>query len=223
MPRGVGERKGGKTDRAVCVLKDFPAPRQFRRKLYRPLNRAALRSWTRRGVFRPSSLIEETPRAGSAMFGRGGKKTRTRIEPRLDWRGGGEPSRRRSSRRILPTDPPDQSQKRKSAPLAVRLEARENANGAVRSLGHLVYWGLVLSVWGGSSPRRAFRLLREPAAPDRSARRPQATAQHRHPLRRRLAYRQSRRHRRARGQAHRSAALSAQGLRRHRGQAILRP
>ena len=78
------------------------------------------------------------------MFGRGGKKTRTRIEPRLDWRAGGA----RGDLRADPADrPPTTSRKRKTA-------SSRSASGPKRGrrrrslLGHLAYWGVVLSVWG---------------------------------------------------------------------------
>jgi penicillin-binding protein 1A len=76
------------------------------------------------------------------MFGRGRKKTRTRIEPRLDSRAGGSGGDLRAD----PADRPPTSRKRKNAP-------SRSASGAKRSrrrrsfFGHLVYWGVVLSVW----------------------------------------------------------------------------
>ena len=74
------------------------------------------------------------------MFGRGGKKTRTRIEPRLDSRVGGD-------LRADPADRPPTSRKKNSAPS--RSASRSKRNRRQRSvLGHLVYWGVVLSVWG---------------------------------------------------------------------------
>ena len=75
---------------------------------------------------------------------------------------------------------------------------------------------------GPRRARRARRLQRQPIAADRSACGAQAPAQHRDPQRRRLAYRQSRRHRRPGGEAHRPAALPAQGVRGDRGPAVLR-
>ena len=77
------------------------------------------------------------------MFGRGGKKTRTRIEPRLDSRGGGSGGDLRAD----PADRPPTARKKKNAP-------SRSGSGAKRGrprrsiLGHLVYWGVVLSVWG---------------------------------------------------------------------------
>jgi penicillin-binding protein 1A len=76
------------------------------------------------------------------MFGRGRKKTRTRIEPRLNSRapgGGGD-------LRADPADRPPSGRRKKS-------RASRSASGARgrrrRSLiGRLVYWGVVLSVWG---------------------------------------------------------------------------
>jgi penicillin-binding protein 1A len=76
------------------------------------------------------------------MFGGGRKKTRTRIEPRLDSRAGGSGGDLRAD----PADRPPTSRKRKNAP-------SRSASGAKRSrrrrsfFGHLVYWGVVLSVW----------------------------------------------------------------------------
>ncbi|MGC2785884.1 MAG: penicillin-binding protein 1A [Roseiarcus sp.] len=86
----------------------------------------------------------ETPRAGSAMFGRGGKKTRTRIEPRLDWRGGGAAG---GDLRADPADRPPTSRKRKNTPSRSASSVKRGKRR--RSLiGHLMYWGVVLSVWG---------------------------------------------------------------------------
>ena len=79
------------------------------------------------------------------MFGRGRKKTRTRIEPRLDSRGGRGVG---GDLRADPADrPPTGSRKKKNVP-------SRSASGAKRGrrrrsvVGHLVYWGVVLSVWG---------------------------------------------------------------------------
>jgi penicillin-binding protein 1A len=75
------------------------------------------------------------------MFGRGGKKTRTRIEPRLDSRAGGD-------LRADPADRPPTARRRKTG-------SSRSAGGSKRgrrrrsALGHLAYWGVVLSVWGG--------------------------------------------------------------------------
>ena len=77
------------------------------------------------------------------MFGRGGKKTRTRIEPRLNWRDGGAASDLRAD----PADRPPSSRKRKAA--SSRSASRPRRGRRRRSLiGHLVYWSVVLSVWG---------------------------------------------------------------------------
>jgi penicillin-binding protein 1A len=77
------------------------------------------------------------------MFGRGGKKTRTRIEPRLDWRGGGGGGDLRAD----PADRPPTGRKRKTA--SSRSASRSRRGKRRRSLlGHLAYWGVVLSVWG---------------------------------------------------------------------------
>jgi penicillin-binding protein 1A len=74
------------------------------------------------------------------MFGRGRKKTRTRIEPRLDSRAGGD-------LRADPADRPPTSRKRTKAPS--RSSSSPKRGRRRRSLfGHLVYWGVVLSVWG---------------------------------------------------------------------------
>ena len=78
------------------------------------------------------------------MFGRGGKKTRTRIEPRLDSRAGAGIG---GDLRADPADRPPTSRKKNSAPS--RSASRSKRNTRQRSvLGHLVYWGVVLSVWG---------------------------------------------------------------------------
>ncbi len=79
------------------------------------------------------------------MFGRGGKKTRTRIEPRLDSRAGGAVG---GDLRADPADrPPTSSRKKRNVP-------SRSASGAKRGrrrrsvFGHLAYWGVVLWVWG---------------------------------------------------------------------------
>ena len=79
------------------------------------------------------------------MFGRGRKKTRTRIEPRLNSRGGRAVG---GDLRADPADrPPTSSRKKKNGP-------SRSGSGAKRGrprrsvVGHLVYWGVVLSVWG---------------------------------------------------------------------------
>ena len=77
------------------------------------------------------------------MFGRGGKKTRTRIEPRLDSsaRGAG------GDLRADPADRPPTTRKRKNAPSQAPSSSKRSRRR--RSLfGHLAYWGVVLSVWG---------------------------------------------------------------------------
>jgi penicillin-binding protein 1A len=76
------------------------------------------------------------------MFGRGGKKTRTRIEPRLSRRDGGAGGDLRAD----PADRPPTGRKRKNV---LSRSASGPKGRRRRSLfGHLVYWGVVLSVWG---------------------------------------------------------------------------
>jgi penicillin-binding protein 1A len=76
------------------------------------------------------------------MFGRGGKKTRTRIEPRLDSRAGGGGGDLRAD----PADRPPNVRKKKGAPS--RPTSRSKRGVRRRSMfGHLVYWGVVLLVW----------------------------------------------------------------------------
>ena len=81
------------------------------------------------------------------MFGRGGKKNVTRIEPRLNRRGdsvGGD----------LRADPADRlSAGRKTKSASSRSAWRSGrAGGRRRSwLGRTLYWGVVLSVWGAIS------------------------------------------------------------------------
>jgi penicillin-binding protein 1A len=76
------------------------------------------------------------------MFGRGGKKTRTRIEPRLDSRAGVG-----GDLRADPADRPPTARKRKSPPS--RSASSSKRGRRRRSMfGHLAYWGVVLSVWG---------------------------------------------------------------------------
>src|SRR5579871_5521488 len=78
------------------------------------------------------------------MFGGGGRKKRTRIEPRLDWGEG------RNAADDLRADPADR-------PVAARRKAAKgaaSARGVARRkprrnlLGRLVYWSVVLGVWG---------------------------------------------------------------------------
>ncbi len=72
------------------------------------------------------------------MFGRGGRKNRTRIEPRFD--------RRDDDLRADPADRPP-SARRKAAAKAPR--ARNGRRGPRRStLGGLLYWPFVLGLWG---------------------------------------------------------------------------
>ena len=86
------------------------------------------------------------------MFGRGGKKTRTRIEPRLDSRAGGAVE---GDLRADPADRPPTSRRKKTA--SSRSASRPKRGRRRRSvLGHLVYWGVVLSVWGGISLTALF-------------------------------------------------------------------
>src|SRR6202453_3035273 len=134
-------RRRAQAIRSPCP-QGFSTARQFWRKLYRPLNRAPYAPQPGGARFARSSFLKETPRAGSAMFGRGGKKTRTRIEPRLDSRAGG------GDLRADPADrPPTSGRKNKNAPSRASSSAKRGRRR--RSvLGHLVYWGVVLSVWG---------------------------------------------------------------------------
>ena len=76
------------------------------------------------------------------MFGRGGRKNRTRIEPRLDWRDA-------SAGDELRADPADRppSARRKAA--AKRPRGGKSRRGPRRSaLGSLLYWPIVLGIWG---------------------------------------------------------------------------
>jgi penicillin-binding protein 1A len=77
------------------------------------------------------------------MFGRGGKKTRTRIEPRLDRRYGGAASDLRAD----PADRPPSGRKRKAG-WRPATGAKSAAKRRRSLIGHLAYWGVVLSVWG---------------------------------------------------------------------------
>src|SRR5271166_3414760 len=76
------------------------------------------------------------------MFGRGGRKNRTRIEPRLDWRDA-------SAGDELRADPADRppSARRKAAAKPPR--GGKSRRGPRRSaLGSLLYWPIVVGVWG---------------------------------------------------------------------------
>ena len=75
------------------------------------------------------------------MFGRGAKKTRKRIEPRLNWRGESASDDLRAD----PADrPPTSRRTKKSASRSVARTGRRRRSW----LGRFVYWGAVLSVWG---------------------------------------------------------------------------
>jgi penicillin-binding protein 1A len=75
------------------------------------------------------------------MFGRGAKKTRKRIEPRLNWRGGSAPDDLRAD----PADrPPSSRQTKKSASRPAARAGRKRRS----LLGRFVYWSVVLGVWG---------------------------------------------------------------------------
>ena len=75
------------------------------------------------------------------MFGRGAKKTRKRIEPRLNWRGESASDELRAD----PADrPPTSRRTKKSASRSVARTGRRRRSW----LGRFVYWGAVLSVWG---------------------------------------------------------------------------
>jgi penicillin-binding protein 1A len=75
------------------------------------------------------------------MFGRGAKKTRKRIEPRLNWRGERAPDDLRAD----PADRPPSS--RRARKIASQPSSR--AGRRRRSwLGRFLYWAGVLSIWG---------------------------------------------------------------------------
>ena len=78
------------------------------------------------------------------MFGRRAKKKRERIEPSLNWRGGGSHG---GDLRADPADRPPGARKGKGA--SSKPAPRSRRSRRRRSLiGHLAYWGLVLSIWG---------------------------------------------------------------------------
>ncbi len=75
------------------------------------------------------------------MFGRRGKKSRTRIEPRLDWRDeAGE------DLRADPADRPPSARRTKPAKAARGKKRRGRPRRS--SLGRALYWMAVLGVWG---------------------------------------------------------------------------
>ena len=148
------------------------------------------------------------------MFGRGGRRNRERIEPRSMTRLA--PPRRRSARRSRrPAASRGRGRPQGRAAPGASPAGRAFAAPPPRLLGFRA------RRLGRRRRRRPVRLLRQPVAADRPARGAQAAAQHRHSRRRRLADRQSRRHRRRGGASERPAALSAQGVRRHRGSPLL--
>src|SRR5271166_154794 len=74
------------------------------------------------------------------MFGRRGNKSRTRIEPRLDWRDAAG-----DDLRADPADRPPGTRKAKPA----KARGRKSRRGPRRSsFGRLLYWTFVLGVWG---------------------------------------------------------------------------
>ncbi|MGA7195547.1 transglycosylase domain-containing protein, partial [Roseiarcus sp.] len=75
------------------------------------------------------------------MFGRRGKKSRTRIEPRLDWRDeAGE------DLRADPADRPPSA--RRARPAKAPRGKKSRGRPRRSSLGRLLYWTVVLGVWG---------------------------------------------------------------------------
>ncbi|HME84634.1 MAG TPA: transglycosylase domain-containing protein [Roseiarcus sp.] len=75
------------------------------------------------------------------MFGRRGTKSRTRIEPRLDWR-----DEAVDDLRADPADRPAWARSAKSAKAARGKKMRGRPRRS--TLGRLVYWTFVLGVWG---------------------------------------------------------------------------
>src|SRR5271157_4745017 len=75
------------------------------------------------------------------MFGRCGMKSRTRIEPRLDWR-----DEAGDDLRADPADRPPWARRAKPAKAARGKKGRGRARRS--TLGRLVYWTFVLGVWG---------------------------------------------------------------------------
>src|SRR5271157_3677412 len=75
------------------------------------------------------------------MFGRCGMKSRTRIEPRLDWR-----DEAGDDLRADPADRPAWARRAKPAKAARGKKGRGRARRS--TLGRLVYWTFVLGVWG---------------------------------------------------------------------------
>ncbi len=78
------------------------------------------------------------------MFGRGGKKNRTRIEPRLDR--GYESAR--FDLRADPADRPSSSRKAKKASTKSARRAKGKGRRRRSGFGVLAYWTFVLGVWG---------------------------------------------------------------------------
>ena len=127
------------------------------------------------------------------MFGRGGKRSAERVEPRL------EASSVRARSDDLRADPEDRTcaVRKKTAAREVRTRAAPpRSRSAPWSADCLLE--LRARRLGRHRPRRPVRLLREPIAADRSARGAEAPAQYRDPRRRRIAAGQPGRHRRRR-------------------------
>jgi penicillin-binding protein 1A len=77
------------------------------------------------------------------MFGRGANKGRTRIEPRVEWRGGNAGADLRAD----PADRPPSQRSKGDAKKRPRAK-RGGARGRRSSLSRLLYWSFVLGVWG---------------------------------------------------------------------------
>src|SRR5579863_244997 len=76
------------------------------------------------------------------MFGLGGRRTRERIEPRLD-----APWRRRDDLHADPEDRPGYRAKRSGGRNEARRGGRRASGGRRSTFGRLVYWSIVLAVW----------------------------------------------------------------------------
>ncbi len=117
-------------------------------------------------------------------------------------------------------DAPSRPPERKSRVSKSGAKRRAKASGRSR-LGRLVYWGAVLSLWGAIARRRPRDLGRRASAGDPVAGNPKTSADHpdRRPRRQRAG--DPRRNGGLQCRAEGPAALSAEGLHRHRGPPLL--
>ena len=175
----------------------------------------SLRSWTWRSANLPRLQCGDAASGISDVWPKAAREPRDRIEPRLNWRAGPAGG----DLRATPPTAADGAARRGLLPISLRPQAQAApfAASATSSIG-----AFVLSIWGVISLAALIAYNASQLPPIDQLAVPERPPEYRHPRRRWLAHRQSRRHRRPGCQAHRPAAVFAQGVRGHRGPAILR-